>query len=160
MSFCEALAGGSDPRGFVAFSAIRLWSQIRGIGFDQQPIEVAAIADAAARAHRVIGISTAVTRYFTQRWPERLSRRIETVHYGLDPAPYQAVTDDQIAALRTEWGVAADDLLVGTVARLNVQKALDVMLRGFAMAVAANPEARLKLVLVGQGELFLVARTC
>ena len=39
MSFCEALAGGSDPRGFVAFSAIRLWSQIRGIGFDQQPIE-------------------------------------------------------------------------------------------------------------------------
>lgn len=107
----------------------------------------------AARAHRVIGISTAVARYFTQRWPERLSRRIETVHYGLDPAAYQAVTDDQISALRAEWGVADDDLLVGTVARLNVQKALDVMLRGFAMAVAANHGARLKLVLVGQGEL-------
>lgn len=39
MSFGEALAGGSDPRGFVSFSAIGLWSEVRGIGFDQQSIE-------------------------------------------------------------------------------------------------------------------------
>ena len=39
MSFGEALAGGSDPRRFVSFSAIGLWREVRGIGFDQQPIE-------------------------------------------------------------------------------------------------------------------------
>lgn len=107
----------------------------------------------AGRARAVIGISDAVTRYFTNRWPTALANRLVTVHYGLDPAPYEAVTAQQITALRGEWGVGPDDILVGTVARLNVQKALDVMLRGFALAVAANPGARLKLVLVGQGEL-------
>jgi glycosyltransferase involved in cell wall biosynthesis len=107
----------------------------------------------ASRAKSVIGISSAVSRYFAGRWPDSLSDRIVTVRYGLDPVPYQAVTGAEIAALRSEWGVKPDEILVGTVARLNVQKALDVMLGGFALAVAANPDAGLKLVLVGQGEL-------
>ena len=107
----------------------------------------------ASRARSVIGISSAVTEYFARRWPGNLSARIVTVLYGLDPSPYEAVTAAEIAELRSEWGVSPDEILVGTVARLNAQKALHVMLQGFALAVAARGGAKLKLVLVGRGEL-------
>jgi len=107
----------------------------------------------ASRASRVIAISGAVSRYFAERWSKPLSDRLVTIHYGLDPAPYGPQSEEAAGRLREEWGVAPDDFLVGTVARLTAQKALDVMLRGFAGAVAREPASFAKLVIVGRGEL-------
>lgn len=106
----------------------------------------------AARASRIIAISGAVARYFEARWPKTLGSRIQTIHYGLDASPYEAVSANEVSDLRRQWGVGPSDFLVGTVARLTGQKALDVMIRGFAMAVEAAPDKVTRLVLVGRGE--------
>ena len=50
---------------------------------------------------------------------------------------------------RNALGLEPDALVVGTVARLDSVKALDVLLRGFAVLVAGQPKAR--LVLIGDG---------
>jgi glycosyltransferase involved in cell wall biosynthesis len=107
----------------------------------------------AKRAAKVIAISGAVESFFAKRWPRDLSRRIVKVHYGIDPDPYVTVTLKDIEKVRAAWGAVADTIVIGSVARLTKQKALDVMLKGFAAAVAKAPEGRLKLALVGQGEL-------
>lgn len=119
--------------------------------FHRGPLAVALERWCAARASRVIAISSAVSRYFSGRWTSRLAGKITTIRYGLDSGPYETVTTAEIAALRASWKVKPDEILVGTVARFTAQKALDVMLRGFA--VAASSEKSLKLVFVGQGEL-------
>src|SRR5262249_58899937 len=59
----------------------------------------------------------------------------------------------QAAASRTSarktLGLEPDALALGTVARFDPVKALDVLLRGFAVLAAAQPAAR--LVLIGDG---------
>lgn len=122
------------------------------IAFMRGPLDSLSERWCAARASRIIAISGAVSRYFEARWPERLRSRIQTIHYGLDASPYEAVSGDEVSGLRRQWEVGPADFLVGTVARLTGQKALDVMIRGFAMAVEAEPDRVTRLVLVGRGE--------
>lgn len=122
------------------------------IAFMRGPLDGFGERWCAARASRVIAISGAVARYFEARWPQRLRSRIQTVHYGLDASPYDAVTTRETSALRREWNAGPADFLIGTVARLTSQKALDVMIRGFAMAAKAGSDKVGKLVLVGRGE--------
>jgi glycosyltransferase involved in cell wall biosynthesis len=124
------------------------------LDFDFAPAPGSSVLErwCAARAAAVIAISDAVRRYFEGRWPARLAERLTTIHYGIDLAPYPVVSADR-SPLRAEWGLQPDHLVVGTAARLTPQKALDVMLRGFALATARAPELKLRLVLVGRGKL-------
>jgi glycosyltransferase involved in cell wall biosynthesis len=98
----------------------------------------------------VLAISGAVARYLHRqhRLPED---RVHTIHYGLDPAPYDCVTAGQIASLRREWGVAEDELLVGTVARIVPQKRIDLLIEALARLRAEG--LRWRLVVVGGGIL-------
>lgn len=106
----------------------------------------------AGRASRIIGISGAVTRFFDNRWPRSIAGNLTTIQYGLDANPYKAVTDREVATLRGAWGVSAGEVVVGTVARLNCQKALDIMIRGFGLA-RQQSKTPLRLVIIGRGEL-------
>lgn len=105
----------------------------------------------ARRAAHLIAISDAVNRYSCANL-DLPAGKVTTVHYGIDSSTYAAVDGGKVAALRNAWKVPADAWVIGTVARLVPQKALPVMLQGYAAyrAVATRPS---RLVLVGRGPL-------
>ncbi len=80
-----------------------------------------------------------------------LRRRMRAISYGIDLAPYQAVTAAQIAEVRERIGAAPDDVVIGSVGRLVEQKDYPTQLRAFAIAVRAQP--KLRMVLAGDGPL-------
>jgi len=82
---------------------------------------------------------------------EGLRRRMRAISYGIDLAPYQAVTREQIAELRKRIGCGPDTVLVGSVGRLVEQKDYPTQLHAFALAVRQEP--RLRMVLAGDGPL-------
>jgi len=105
----------------------------------------------AKRADGIIAISDAVNRY--TREGRGTSRAIlKTVHYGINPEPFQTVSADDAAAVREAWHIPRDAWVTGTVARLVPQKALHVLIEGYARyrAEATRPS---RLVLVGRGPL-------
>jgi glycosyltransferase involved in cell wall biosynthesis len=80
-----------------------------------------------------------------------LRRRMRTISYGIDLAPYRAVTAEEVAALRARLGAGDETVLVGSIGRLVEQKDYPTQLRAFALAARAEP--RLRMVLAGEGPL-------
>lgn len=80
-----------------------------------------------------------------------LHRRMRTISYGIALDPYQAVTAEEIAVLRTQLGAGRDTVLIGSVGRLVEQKDYPTQLAAFAQAARAEP--RLRMVLAGDGPL-------
>jgi glycosyltransferase involved in cell wall biosynthesis len=74
---------------------------------------------------------------------------VRVVGRGIDVALFDPAR--RSAALRAEWGLAADDLAVLYVGRLAAEKNIELVLRAFAAIHARQPGAR--LVLVGDGPL-------
>jgi glycosyltransferase involved in cell wall biosynthesis len=103
------------------------------------------------RAARMIAISDAVNVY-ARNHLEMPASRVTTVHYGIDPGPYERISERRRADVRAEWDIPRDALAIGTVARLVPQKALHVLLKAYARYRAlARQDSR--LVLVGRGPL-------
>lgn len=103
------------------------------------------------RAARMIAISDAVNAY-ARKHLDMPASRVTTVHYGIDPGPYERVSESQRADVRAGWGIPSDAWVIGTVARLVPQKALHVLLKAYARYGAlARQDSR--LVLVGRGPL-------
>lgn len=100
------------------------------------------------RAARVIAISEAVKRYMAGDGLGLDARKLHTIHYGIDAAGFD-LGRAEAAALRKEWGIAADALVIGFVGRLVPQKDLGTLLRGMAKFAQESPQAR--LVIVGTG---------
>lgn len=105
----------------------------------------------ARRAAQMIAISDAVN-VFAHNQLNMVAERVVTIHYGIDPSPYEMVMNESRLSLRAEWGVPPEAWLVGTVARLVPQKALHVLLAGYAQyrTKAKYPS---HLVIVGRGPL-------
>ena len=80
-----------------------------------------------------------------------LRRRMRTISYGIDLAPYHAVGAEEIATLRAQLGAGRDTVLVGSVGRLVEQKDYPTQIAAFALAARAEP--RLRMVLAGDGPL-------
>jgi len=102
---------------------------------------------------RTIVLSDHVGRFIAEHGRVPLARQ-HRIYYGLDPRPFEAAAamdEPQRAALRAEFGFGPQDAVFLCVARFAAQKAHDVLLRGFAQALAARaPQARnLRLLLVG-----------
>jgi glycosyltransferase involved in cell wall biosynthesis len=78
--------------------------------------------------------------------------KTRTIRHGIDPEPFARITWAERNRLRADWGAVDDSLLIGTVGRLVPQKALHVLLDGFARyrALASKPS---RLVVVGYGPL-------
>jgi len=105
----------------------------------------------AKRAVGMIAISGAVRDYFLKNGVrDALGKDLEVIHYGID-APMD-LREEEIRALRADWGVEDHEILVGSVARLVPQKSLDTVLRAFR---ALNDLSNLsyRLVVVGRGPL-------
>jgi len=105
------------------------------------------------RARCIIAISHSVGKSCAAHWPDHLSQRLQVIHHGINPAPYRAVPAEKVAALRRAWGAGSNTLLVGAVARMVPEKAIDSLIDGFAVFTSANSESNAKLVLVGDGPL-------
>ncbi len=101
-------------------------------------------------AAALIAISHAVKRYLVRQHlvPDD---RIFPIHYGLEPRPYDLVTKDSIAAIRRGWGIGEGELVIGTVARIEAQKRIDLLIDALAMLRARG--LPLKFVVVGAGSL-------
>lgn len=108
----------------------------------------------ARRAHRVIAISEAVRQNTCLKDLGLPPEKVVTIRYGIDPAPYQAVTQEEITRWRAGFGIGPGQLLIGTVARFVPQKALHVLLDGYAAFRKLTPELHdVRLMLVGRGPL-------
>ncbi|HEX8680334.1 MAG TPA: glycosyltransferase family 4 protein [Chthoniobacterales bacterium] len=104
------------------------------------------------RAAAMIVISDAVACYMTARGVGQAPCRSETIHYGIDPTPFDQVSSEETAQLRRDWGVHPDTLLVGFVGRLVSQKSIDVLIRAFAEFLRTSG-CDAKLAIVGEGPL-------
>lgn len=80
-----------------------------------------------------------------------LRSRMRAISYGIDLAPYQAVSANEIAEVRTRIGAKDGDVVVGSVGRLVEQKDYPTQLRAFAIAARSAP--KLRMVLAGDGPL-------
>jgi glycosyltransferase involved in cell wall biosynthesis len=80
----------------------------------------------------------------------RLRERVEVAVHGLPLDDVRALRAER-AAVRAELGLAADDVVVGTVANYRAQKAYPDLLAAARTAVGADP--RVRFVAVGQGPL-------
>ncbi|MEZ5977087.1 MAG: glycosyltransferase [Planctomycetota bacterium] len=98
---------------------------------------------------RTIVLSDHVGR-FVERYGRVPASRITRIYYGLDPVAFEEAARaplEQRRALRRELGAADDDTVFVCVARFAPQKAHDVLLRGFRLALDGGaPGAKLWLV--------------
>jgi glycosyltransferase involved in cell wall biosynthesis len=106
----------------------------------------------AARADKVIAISDAVRRYSCGSGIGLPETKVVTVHYGINTADYEHVNRESVNDLRNQWGVGKGEYCIGCVARLEPQKAIAVLVEGFALYLAQNPGGA-KLVIIGAGSL-------
>jgi glycosyltransferase involved in cell wall biosynthesis len=105
-------------------------------------------------ATKVIVPSRRLLEHAEKRWRVPPAKRVH-VDNGIDVAHFAPASGEEAsvarAALRAKWGVGADALVVGTVARLRAEKGLDLLLRAFWKASRRPELARARLVIVGDG---------
>lgn len=95
----------------------------------------------------IVAVSDEVRRSIRPAW---LRERALTVRHGIDVTATRQRSGAR-HALRTEWGIADDDVVVVTVANYRRQKNYPVLLQACALATQAL--ASLRFVVVGQGPL-------
>jgi glycosyltransferase involved in cell wall biosynthesis len=100
---------------------------------------------------RLIGVSQATVDDLVRLGVAR-PRDFSVVPLGLRIEPFLALDPEPaVGPVRVELGMAPDDVLLTFVGRLVPIKRVDVLLDAFAEAVVAEP--RLRLAVVGDGEL-------
>jgi len=100
--------------------------------------------------HRIIAVSNAVKDFYVQakRVP---AAKIVVVYNGIDLSRFDPDAPRDLAALREELGIEADEKVVSVVGRLAEQKGHRYLIEAAKAVVAAVPRAR--FVLAGRGEL-------
>lgn len=105
----------------------------------------------ARQADRIIAVSEAVKSYTCGQYNYPASN-VVTIHHGIDRRPFEQVDALTRQAIRSEWSVPENAILIGTAARLHEQKALHVFLGAYAQyRQAAKIPSR--LALLGSGPL-------
>jgi glycosyltransferase involved in cell wall biosynthesis len=101
-----------------------------------------------ARFPRVIAVSSEIARELvrTGSRPDRLT----VILNGIDPAAFRR-DPSRRAAARERFGFDPDEIVVGSVGRLETQKRFDLLIDAFAMLAHDRP--RLRLAIAGDGSL-------
>ncbi len=100
------------------------------------------------RADVVFAISAEVREFYCRQTNFPIER-MQVIPNGVD---MQRIDEADARGIREELGIALEDFVIGTVARLDLNKDTVTLARAFAAMVAANPNAKLKLLIVGDGE--------
>ena len=101
---------------------------------------------AARRSDRLITVADAMTRQALAAGVGR-PEQFRTIYSGLEVETF--LRDCDRAEVRRRFGLAADDLVVGKVARLSDLKGHEYLFEAFDEVAAAEPRA--KLLLIGDG---------
>jgi glycosyltransferase involved in cell wall biosynthesis len=95
--------------------------------------------------HKIVAISSA-TRNALARYEFLPKNRIDVIYNGIKPLN---VEQTAVAKIRAELSINMDDVVLGTVARLDPVKNQLMMLEAFALVKSRHPNAR--IVIVGDG---------
>jgi len=101
-----------------------------------------------ARFPRLIAVSSEIARELVRNGAK--PARITTVLNAIDPNRFRR-DPARVAGARAAFGLAADDVVIGAVGRLERQKRFDLLLDAFAALHANDPRRR--LLIVGDGSL-------
>jgi len=102
----------------------------------------------ARRAKYVIAVSQAVKDFMTSELVGLPPDKVTVVRHGVRTDAYDEVPADAVADVRHRFGIAADDITIGTVARLVRQKSLHILLTAFSQ-FQARAACRSRLLIVG-----------
>lgn len=98
--------------------------------------------------NRITTVSESVGRYMIEH--ERIApSKIKVIHNGIDTQPYAVHSDP--AKIRNELNIKENDLIIGNVARLSLNKDHVTLLRAFRLIANSVPQA--KLLIAGEGAL-------
>lgn len=75
--------------------------------------------------------------------------RMKVIHNGID---VRRIDEADASGIREELGIAPDDFVFGTVARLDLTKDTITLMRAFAAVTLPRRDPKLKLLIVGDGE--------
>jgi glycosyltransferase involved in cell wall biosynthesis len=104
---------------------------------------------AARNCHAIVSVADAMTKLFLSKeigTPEQYT----TVYSGMEVEPFlDAARGESRGEMRAELGLAAGDIVVGTIARLAQHKGHDDLLDALGDALRARPS--LKLLWIGDG---------
>jgi len=92
----------------------------------------------------VVAISHAVANHLLTEQP-RLEQRLSVIYDAVDTERFRPNID--ASALRTEWRLTANEVLVGVVGRISAWKGQSLFLQAFALALPKAP--KLRAVIVG-----------
>lgn len=126
---------------------------IHGMSFNRTQGELTSAMYAAAerhcakRCHGIVSVADAMTRQALAAGVGR-PEQFRTIRSGMVTADFDPVKHDG-RELRRQWGVSDSDVLVGTVARLFVNKGYEQLIP--IMSLAAQRALPLKFVWVGDG---------
>ena len=105
----------------------------------------------AAVAHKVIDVSDATRDGALARGVGRRDQHV-TIYSGFDIASFLTIRDRlSVAAAKARFGLAADDLVIGKVARLVDKKGHEYLIEAARTIAAREPRAR--FLLIGDGVL-------
>ncbi|NOX64112.1 MAG: glycosyltransferase family 4 protein [Chloroflexi bacterium] len=93
----------------------------------------------ARHSDHVVAISQAVADHLLADQPN-LATRLSIIHDAVDATRFHPDVDGW--ALRSEWGVKREEVLVGVVGRISAWKGQDFFLKAFARASAHAPQLR------------------
>ncbi len=102
---------------------------------------------AAARSHAIVAVADAMIEQ-AQAAGICDRRKLLTIYSGMEVEQFTPSVSARVA-IRREWGLADDDVVVGTVARLFRRKGYEQLIPIMAAAVRRQP--RLKFVWIGDG---------
>lgn len=100
------------------------------------------------RAKAVFAISGEVREFYCRQTNFPVER-MQVIPNGVDA---RRIDEADGNGIREELGIVADDFVIGTVARLDQNKDTMTLARAFAELAKARPEAKLKLLIVGDGD--------
>jgi len=100
---------------------------------------------------RVIAVSEAVRDDLIRQG--YAAETIEVIPNGVNPAPFDAVTDEQRVRARREAGAGDGDVLLGVVARLSPQKDVATFVEAFALLEHTVERPSIRAFVAGTGPL-------
>ncbi|MGH7541299.1 MAG: glycosyltransferase, partial [Gemmatimonadota bacterium] len=105
--------------------------------------------------YRVVGVSEQTTRALVQ-WEKLDPRRVVTIENGIDERPFREAADP--ALTRSKLHLDPDAVVIGTVARFQPEKGVDVLIDAMPAVIARVPECVCLIVGYGEQEAALQGR--
>jgi glycosyltransferase involved in cell wall biosynthesis len=99
-------------------------------------------------ADMIVVNSIATKNTLLKSAPWLVSEKIKVVYHGIDSGKYSGANTKDI---RSEFGLSQQDLIIGFVGRLSVQKGIKYMLDAFRFVVGESQNVH--LIIAGTGEL-------